>query len=157
MNPIACVFISMHRATIILRTDSSDPNKSIRVGASRFHRQASRWAVCYQLAAAVDDAQPQFTAVVRGADLLDSTYRQLWLQQLLDLESPQYAHVTVVNDGLGNKLSKQTGAPALVTEHATKSRTALSHPKQAAPPDTARRVADILDFATEHWSFPCSH
>ena len=112
----------------------------------------------YQLAAAVDDAQPQFTAVVRGADLLDSTYRQLWLQQLLDLESPQYAHVTVVNDGLGNKLSKQTGAPALVTEHAAQNlRTALSHLKQAAPPDTARRVADILDFATEHWSFPSSH
>ena len=112
----------------------------------------------YQLAAAVDDAQPQFTAVVRGADLLDSTYRQLWLQQLLDLESPRYAHVTVVNDGLGNKLSKQTGAPALVTEHAAQNlRTALSHLKQAAPPDTARRVADILDFATEHWSFPSSH
>ena len=109
----------------------------------------------YQLAATVDDAQPQFTAVVRGADLLDSTYRQLWLQQLLDLESPQYAHVTVVNDGLGNKLSKQTGAPALVTEHAAQNlRTALSHLKQAAPPDTARCVADILDFATEHWSFP---
>jgi glutamyl-Q tRNA(Asp) synthetase len=112
----------------------------------------------YQLAAAVDDAQPQFTAVVRGADLLDSTYRQLWLQQLLDLESPQYAHVTVVNDGLGNKLSKQTGAPALVTEHAAQNlRTALSHLKQAAPPDTARRVAEILDFATEHWSFPSPH
>ena len=84
--------------------------------------------------------------------------RLLWLQQLLDLESPQYAHVTVVNDGLGNKLSKQTGAPALVTEHAAQNlRTALSHLKQAAPPDTARRVADILDFATEHWSFPSSH
>ena len=112
----------------------------------------------YQLAAAVDDAQPQFTAVVRGADLLDSTYRQLWLQQLLDLESPQYAHVTVVNDELGNKLSKQTGAPALVPEHAALNlRSALSDLKQAAPPGSARGVAEILDFATEHWSFPSRH
>ena len=47
----------------------------------------------YQLVAAIDDAKPQFTHVVRGADLLESTHRQRWLQQLLGLEPPSYAHV----------------------------------------------------------------
>ena len=109
----------------------------------------------YQLAAAVDDAQPKFTAIVRGADLLDSTYRQLWLQELLGLEPPRYAHVTILSDEFGNKLSKQTGAPALATEHALQNlRSALAHLEQKAPPPSARTVTDILDYATEHWSFP---
>ena len=67
----------------------------------------------YQLVAAIDDAKPQFTHVVRGADLLESTHRQRWLQQLLGLEPPSYAHVAILVDQAGNKLSKQTGAPPL--------------------------------------------
>ena len=66
----------------------------------------------YQLAAAVDDALPHFTHVVRGDDLLTSTHRQRWLHQLLGQTSPHYAHVGVVCDHAGNKLSKQTGAEA---------------------------------------------
>nr|WP_315394292.1 tRNA glutamyl-Q(34) synthetase GluQRS [uncultured Duganella sp.] len=68
------------------------------------------WA--YQLAVVVDDADQGVTDIVRGADLLDSTPRQLYLQQALGLPRPRYLHVPVVLNALGEKLSKQTGAAA---------------------------------------------
>ena len=106
----------------------------------------------YQLAAAIDDTKPQFTHVVRGADLLESTHRQRWLQQLLGLEPPSYAHVAVLVDQAGNKLSKQTGAPPLDNSQAEKNlRQCLQHLAQPAPPSSARRVSEILDHAAEHW------
>lgn len=68
------------------------------------------WA--YQLAVVVDDGAQQITDVVRGADLLDSTGRQIFLQDLLGLPHTAYLHVPVVNNEFGEKLSKQTGAHA---------------------------------------------
>jgi glutamyl-Q tRNA(Asp) synthetase len=67
----------------------------------------------YQLAVVVDDAFQRITDVVRGADLLDSTPRQVYLQQLLSYPSPRYVHVPVVLAADGQKLSKQTGAAPL--------------------------------------------
>ena len=69
------------------------------------------WA--YQLAVVVDDAQQGVTDIVRGADLLDSTPRQIYLQRLLGLPTPRYLHVPVVRNAGGEKLSKQTGAVAI--------------------------------------------
>ena len=67
----------------------------------------------YQLAVVVDDAAQGVTDVVRGADLLDSTPRQIHLQQLLGLPTPRYLHVPAVVNAKGEKLSKQTGAKAI--------------------------------------------
>jgi glutamyl-Q tRNA(Asp) synthetase len=67
----------------------------------------------YQLAVVVDDAEQGVSHVVRGADLLDSTPRQLYLQRALGLPHPAYLHFPVAANAQGIKLSKQTRAPAL--------------------------------------------
>jgi len=67
----------------------------------------------YQLAVVVDDAAQGVTDVVRGADLIDSTARQIFLQRLLGLPTPRYLHVPVAVNTAGEKLSKQTGAEPL--------------------------------------------
>ena len=69
--------------------------------------------VAYQLAVVVDDAEQGVTDVVRGADLIDSTGRQLLLQRLLGYPRPRYLHVPVAVNARGEKLSKHTGARAL--------------------------------------------
>jgi len=67
----------------------------------------------YQLAVVVDDAFQGITDIVRGGDLIDSTPRQMHLQKLLGLPTPNYKHIPVVRNEQGQKLSKQTKAPPL--------------------------------------------
>ncbi|MDB5794481.1 MAG: tRNA glutamyl-Q(34) synthetase GluQRS [Noviherbaspirillum sp.] len=86
-----------------------------QVGDFVLKRADGFWA--YQLAVVVDDAKQNVTDVVRGADLLDSTPRQILLQRLLGIATPRYLHVPVVTNAAGEKLSKQTGALALDLAH----------------------------------------
>jgi len=67
----------------------------------------------YQLAVVLDDAEQSITDVVRGADLLDSTARQIYLQRLLGHAEPRYLHVPAAVNAAGEKLSKQSGAPPI--------------------------------------------
>ena len=71
----------------------------------------------YQLAVVVDDAAQNITHIVRGADLLDSTPRQIYLQTLLSFNRPHYAHIPIVTNAQGEKLSKQTRAKPLQKNH----------------------------------------
>ncbi len=67
----------------------------------------------YQLAVVVDDAFQNISHVVRGADLLGSTPRQLYLQQCLNFVTPSYSHLPLILCNNGDKLSKQTGASGI--------------------------------------------
>lgn len=75
------------------------------------HRKDGFFA--YQLAVVVDDIEQGITDVVRGDDLLDTTAKQIWLYKLLGKQPPSYAHIPVIRDTCGNKLSKQNHAPAV--------------------------------------------
>jgi len=114
----------------------------------------------YQLATVVDDAAQSVGEVVRGADLLSSTPRQIYLQRVLDLPVPAYAHLPVLVDAQGEKLGKSTGALALsATTASTQLWDCLSFLGQA-PPDVLRgaTVTRLLAWAVDNWSLahvPC--
>ncbi|MGZ5582805.1 MAG: tRNA glutamyl-Q(34) synthetase GluQRS [Usitatibacter sp.] len=103
----------------------------------------------YQLAVVVDDAQQGLTDVVRGADLLWSTPRQITLQRRLGLPTPRYLHVPVVVNARGEKLSKQTLAPAIEAGNADALHAALQFLGQR-PVDAATPAA-ILELARAAW------
>lgn len=74
--------------------------------------------ISYQLAVVVDDALQGVTHVVRGADLLDNTARQIWLGQCLNLPKLNYCHIPLAMNDQGQKLSKQNLALPLDLQHA---------------------------------------
>ncbi len=109
----------------------------------------------YQLAVTVDDEFQGITDIVRGADLLASTPRQIWLQRCLGYATPRYAHLPVAANAAGEKLSKQTRAPALDKARAAAELVgALAFLGQAAPAELTRaKVNDVWAWAAENWSF----
>ena len=115
-------------------------------------RRADGW-FAYQLAVVVDDADQAITRVVRGADLVDSSQRQIVLQRLLELPTPAYLHVPAAVDAHGNKLSKQTRARALERSGASRALfAALEFLRQEPPAELARtNTAVILQWARQHW------
>ena len=108
----------------------------------------------YQLAMVLDDHLQGITHIVRGSDLLDSSCRQIYLQNILGFKQPVYAHIPVIHNRFGQKLSKQNLAPALnVSSPAKELFKALQalnlHPEPAlinAPP------SEQLSWAQEYWN-----
>jgi glutamyl-Q tRNA(Asp) synthetase len=107
----------------------------------------------FHLASAVDDAHQGMTHVVRGADLLESSARQLWLIRALGLAAPRYAHLPVALDASGQKLSKQTqAAPVDPSRPAQTLWPALRFLGQDPPAELARvSVGDIWQWARTNW------
>lgn len=107
----------------------------------------------YQLAVTVDDAAQGITDVVRGADLIDSTARQIHLQRLLGLPQPRYLHLPVAVNAAGEKLSKQTGAqpvdPARAGPEIARALAFLGH----SPPKELAGAAplELLSWAVRNW------
>ena len=109
--------------------------------------------IAYQLAVVIDDHEQSISQVVRGTDLLDSTFMQIWLQQKLDYDTPLYMHVPIALGNCGEKLSKQTGAAGLDSNHSVNNLyQALVFMKQN-PDITLQRAAikDIWAWAMENW------
>jgi glutamyl-Q tRNA(Asp) synthetase len=107
----------------------------------------------YQLAVVLDDAWQGVTDVVRGADLLDSTPRQLYLQELLGLPQPRYLHVPLITQPDGHKLGKTYRSPPLPTDQATvllmRALRALGQPlPEGADYGTP---GELLRWASQHW------
>ncbi|MCW8885838.1 MAG: tRNA glutamyl-Q(34) synthetase GluQRS [Motiliproteus sp.] len=108
----------------------------------------------YQLAVVCDDAEQQITHIVRGSDLLDSTPRQLYLQQLLGYPQPCYAHIPVMVNEQGQKLSKQTYATALdkgqphIATFKAMQVLGLQPPASLAQESSTQ----LLQWGIEHWN-----
>ncbi len=107
----------------------------------------------YQLAVVVDDAAQGVTHIVRGADLLDSTPRQIFLQRTLGYPQPHYAHIPFATNSAGEKLSKQTLASPLDTSKCSSQLIqALMFLGQTPPPLLTNESIDtIWQWAFKHW------
>ena len=139
--------------------DAPDRVKDLFLGEQRASALPSNFIVkrrdgliAYQLATAIDDLDEGYTHVIRGADLLESSLRQMMLHQTLGRLSPEYGHLPIVTDQSGNKLSKQTGAQAIDTDTPNANlRRALAFLGQPTPPQDVDCVEDILQLATANW------
>jgi glutamyl-Q tRNA(Asp) synthetase len=106
----------------------------------------------YQLAVVLDDAWQSINQVVRGADLLGSTPRQCYLQQLLELPRPLYAHLPLAVDASGRKLSKQyKDAPVDPRKPLDGLLQGLAFLGQAMPPERPVDLNDFWYWAVEKW------
>lgn len=127
--------------------------QSLREEVGDFLVRRADGLFAYQLAVVVDDAEQGITHVVRGGDLLDSTARQIHLQRALKQPTPAYLHLPLAINRGGDKLSKQTHAPALPHEPSVALLIlCLEFLGQTVPAEVAdASMADFWPWAIEHW------
>jgi glutamyl-Q tRNA(Asp) synthetase len=108
----------------------------------------------YVLAVVVDDAAQGITHVVRGADLLDNTPRQVYLQRLLGMAEPRYAHVPVLTEADDSKLAKSRRSVDLSAASPLAQLLAVFSLLGLAPPASLRSaaIAEAWAWATAKWS-----
>ncbi len=125
--------------------------QSLRREVGDFVLKRNDGLYAYQLAVVVDDAAQGITEIVRGADLLDSTPRQIWLQAALGLPTPRYLHLPLVLDEHGRKLGKSlTSLPVDAQDPLPALRAALRFLGQHDHPDCSS-VTALLQRATTHF------
>lgn len=106
----------------------------------------------YQLAVVIDDADQGINQIVRGADLLLSTPRQIYLQKLLDFPQPLYTHIPLVIDSQGRKLSKQDQAfPVSATAPIPALQAAWEFLRQSPPTEKPASVQEFWQWAAVNW------
>lgn len=113
--------------------------------------------VAYQLAVVVDDADQRITEIIRGADLLASTPRQIFLQRSLGYAAPGYGHLPIATNRAGEKLSKQTLAPPIDSNSSADLLfDALQFLGQNPPAELRQsRQKPLWDWALGHWTLAC--
>jgi glutamyl-Q tRNA(Asp) synthetase len=131
--------------------------QDLKVDSGDFVVKRADQLYSYSLAVAVDDARQGITEVIRGADLLYQTPRQIFIMQQLGYETPAYGHVPLVTDNMGQKLSKQSGAPALDPAEARANLVAamkfLGLPANNVTP--AMKIDDLLSWAIAEFDLEC--
>lgn len=107
----------------------------------------------YHLAVVMDDEAQGITDIVRGLDLLDSTPRHLYLQQLLGYHHPRYLHLPIVVNHLGQKLSKQTFAEPVPNHHPSTYLWACLDALGQQPPSIMQSAPadELVHWGIEHW------
>jgi glutamyl-Q tRNA(Asp) synthetase len=127
--------------------------QNIALGIGDFVLKRADGFFTYQLAVVVDDAAQGITNVVRGADLLQSTPRQIFLQQKLSFPQPHYTHFPVASNANGEKLSKQTLAKEIHTENASNQLYEALKFLGQNPPEILLKAkpSEVLAWAVAHW------
>lgn len=128
-------------------------NQRLQTDAGDFIVRRADKLIAYQLAVVVDDAAQGINHVVRGSDLLESTPRQVYLQQLLGLPTPSYLHLPIATDANNAKLSKQGCAqPISVDGNHQAVLDALRFLRQPLPESSQdARLDELWQWAAEHW------
>ena len=136
--------LAIHFKDLALGKQSQDLNREV----GDFVLRRRDGVFTYQLAVVVDDSEQGITHIVRGADLLNNTARQIHLQDVLGYSTPNYLHLPLVLDEHGEKLSKQTLASAIHTENAQQ---ALQELRKAAGHLGLRDLPDGKDTSIAEW------
>ena len=142
-------------ASTISFADSLQGNYSqqLNIDSGDFVIQRRDGLFAYQLAVVVDDALQNISHVVRGIDLIDSTPRQIYLQQCLNLPPLKYTHLPVILNPQGEKLSKQTGAKGIgLTANIPLLFECLNFLGQAPPIELKNEnLPTVWEWAKTHW------
>ena len=164
--PGSCRTRKTHDGPTALRVRVDDPEESYiddlqGIVRSTLHEATGDFIIvrrdglpAYHLAAVLDDAFQNVTAIVRGIDLLDTTAAHRHLRKLLNLTDPRYLHLPVIVNARDQKLSKQTGARGVdIGAPAELAATALDY-LGAPVPDEIRgaRPVELWNWAQRHWS-----
>lgn len=153
-TPIAWRIHTQNQVTLFRDAIQGEIRQNLSADIGDFIIKRADGLFAYQLAVVVDDATQGITHIVRGADLLDSTPRQIYLQHLLNFATPAYAHVPVACNAAGKKLSKQTLAKPIESNIANQLLFASlnflgQHPKNDLLNSSLK---DMLSWAITNWN-----
>lgn len=140
--------------SLILQDDwQGDQRRDVIRDIGDFILQRSDGVIGYQLACVIDEQAQDITHVVRGSDLLGSSFRQRLLQDALEWEAPRYRHLPVLGDASGRKFSKQNHAQAITPVQATRNLWRCLDLLDQAPPASLKSETPsaLLQWAIEHW------
>jgi len=162
-NPLPLTQTKIHGHALRVRTQSDcivfadalrgKYSQNLRQEIGDFVLRRADGIYTYQLAVVVDDALQGITHVVRGADLIDSTPRQIFLQQLLGYATPCYMHLPIVTNNVGEKLSKQTRASAIQLPNALTNLIQAIQFLGQNPPEELKQgnIASFWQWAKKNW------
>jgi glutamyl-Q tRNA(Asp) synthetase len=154
-NSARCLRIRVRDGTICFKDRVlGERRHDLCVEAGDFPVYRADRVFAFHLATAVDDAEHGITDIVRGADLLHSSARQIYLQRVLGFPQARYAHLPIAVDEVGEKLSKQTGAAPLDEARPVSTLCqVLGFLGQQLPAEAhALSLAEVWRYAVAHWN-----